>query len=95
MVPRAWLAVIFGTCIAATAAAQSVTGSIQGTVVDQSGAVLPGVTVTVTNTATGAARRSVTDAAGLFSAELLPVGPYDLSADLSGFIARKQPAMSI
>src|SRR5437773_12064988 len=36
--------------------AQSVTGSIQGTIVDQSGAVLPGVTVNVTNTATGVAR---------------------------------------
>ena len=38
--------------------AQSATGDIQGTVVDQSGAVLPGVTVTVTNTATGVQREA-------------------------------------
>ena len=70
--------------------AQSVTGSIQGTIVDQSGAVLPGVTVNVTNSATGVARTVVSDATGTFRAELLPVGPYDLSAELPGFSPRKR-----
>ena len=48
--------------------AQSASGDIQGTVVDQSGAVLPGVTITVTNTATGVQRELVTDAEGRFAA---------------------------
>src|SRR5262245_33721322 len=69
--------------------AQSVNGSIQGTVVDQSGAVLPGVTVTVTNSSTGVARTTVTDDTGTFRAELLPAGPYDVAAELSGFTAPK------
>ena len=75
--------------------AQSVTGSIQGTIVDQSGAVLPGVTVNVTNSATGVARTVVSDATGTFRAELLPVGPYDLSAELPGFSPRKQTGINL
>jgi outer membrane receptor protein involved in Fe transport len=96
---QAWVrALIVFACVAAlagTGRAQSVTGSIQGLVVDQSGAVLPGVTVTVTNTATGSTRATVTDATGTFRAELLPVGPYELSADLSGFAPRKQPGINL
>src|SRR5262245_49978962 len=72
-----------------SAAAQSVTGSIQGTVVDQSGGVLPGVTVTVTNTSTGVSRSIVTDDTGTFRAELLPVGVYDVTAELQGFTTPK------
>src|SRR5262245_39689797 len=74
----------------APAAAQSATGSIEGTVVDQSGGVLPGVTVTVTQTQTALTRTVVTDDNGLFRAELLPVGPYELTAEMQGFSARKQ-----
>src|SRR2546428_3455462 len=92
------VALAFGAAalmFARTAAAQSVTGSIQGTVVDQSGGVLPGVTATVTNTATGVMRATVTDTTGTFRAELLPVGTYDLSADLPGFTSRKQPGIDV
>jgi outer membrane receptor protein involved in Fe transport len=91
----ALLVFAFATAFAATSPAQSVTGSIQGTVVDQSGGALPGVTVTVTNTATGATRVSTTDSTGTFRAELLPVGTYDLSSDLSGFTSQKQAGMDV
>jgi hypothetical protein len=90
--------VLFVVCSigsARVAGAQSVTGSIQGTIVDQSGAVLPGVTVNVTNSATGVARTVVSDATGTFRAELLPVGPYDLSAELPGFSPRKQTGINL
>lgn len=80
---------------ASAAAGQSVTGSIQGIVTDQSGAVLPGVTVTITNTGTSAARETVTDAQGQFVAELLPVGPYDVTAALAGFTSQKQPDLRL
>jgi hypothetical protein len=73
--------------VVTAALAQSVTGSIQGLVVDQTQAALPGVTVSITNTATGATRDLVTDAAGLFVAELLPVGRYEVTASLAGFTA--------
>jgi hypothetical protein len=76
--------------VTSQAAAQSATGSIEGTVVDQSGAVLPGVTVTVTQTQTGLVRSVVTDEQGIFRAPLLPVGAYEMTADLAGFQTRKQ-----
>ena len=73
------------------AGAQSATGSIEGTVVDASGAVLPGVTVTVAESATGTERVATTDTNGLFRLPLLPVGVYTLTASLSGFENRQQP----
>jgi outer membrane receptor protein involved in Fe transport len=88
----AWL---FPLVLTSLAAAQSVTGSIQGSVVDGSGAVLPGVTVTVLNAATGATRVAVTDDRGLFAAELLPVGVYDVTAELTGFQTRKSEAVPL
>jgi hypothetical protein len=92
-----WLAAVMtiSAPFAGSAAAQSVTGSIQGTVVDQSGAVLPGVTVTLTHTATGTMRAAVSDTTGTFRAELLPVGQYDLSADLPGFTGRKESGLDL
>jgi hypothetical protein len=75
-------------CVAAAgvpAAAQTVTGTIQGTVVDTSGGVLPGVTVSIVQTATGAERTVVTNEVGFYGAPYLPIGPYRLTATLSGF----------
>jgi Carboxypeptidase regulatory-like domain len=80
---------------AAVAYAQSATGSIEGTIVDQSGAVMPGVTVTVRQTATGTTRSVMTDDNGLFRVPLLPVGVYEITADLSGFSSRKQPDVTL
>src|SRR3954468_12524330 len=71
--------------LAPAAAAQTPTGSIDGIVVDSSGAVVPGATVVVTHQPTGVAREVVTDAQGHFRAPLLPVGPYTVSAALPGF----------
>jgi outer membrane receptor protein involved in Fe transport len=77
------------------AMAQSVTGSIQGTVVDQSGGVLPGATVTVTRTFTGLTRTSVTDSTGTFREELLPVGVYDVTVELAGFQAPRASPVTV
>jgi hypothetical protein len=77
--------------VPAAARAQSATGDIQGTVVDPSGAVLPGVAVTVVNTATGATREVITDTNGLFAVPGLPVGPYEVTASLQGFATQRQP----
>ena len=53
--------------LAATAVfAQATTGSISGTVTDETGAVMPGVTITVTNTATGVERVQVSDDRGRY-----------------------------
>jgi outer membrane receptor protein involved in Fe transport len=87
----AWLVV----AAASTAWAQSATASLEGTIVDQTGALMPGVTVTVVQTATGLTRNTVTDENGIFRLPLLPVGVYDLTAELAGFTSRKLPEISL
>ena len=68
-----------------TDAAAQATAQISGSVRDQSGAVLPGVTVTVTQTDTGIVRTTVTNEGGSYVLPNLPIGPYRLEAMLSGF----------
>src|SRR5258707_9675589 len=65
--------------------AQSSNGSISGTVTDDSGAVLPGVTITALNTATGLSRTTVSNPVGHFDIPLLPPGIYSVASELSGF----------
>ena len=67
------------------AQSQATTGVIEGTVVDESGAALPGVTVILTNTATNFQKVVVTDGNGRFRGLLLPLGPYTVTAGLEGF----------
>jgi outer membrane receptor protein involved in Fe transport len=72
--------------LAATpAVAQQTTGSITGRILDDQGASVPGVTVTGKSEATGFVRTDVTDGEGVFRLTALPVGTYDLTAELSGF----------
>src|SRR6186997_2718861 len=61
------------------------TAQMSGTVRDQSGAVLPGVTVSATQTNTGLVRTTVTDASGGYLLTNLPTGPYQLEVALQGF----------
>src|SRR5947199_233847 len=61
------------------------TAQISGTVRDQSGAVLPGVEVKVTQTATGLERSVLTNETGSYVLPNLPIGPYKLEASLGGF----------
>ena len=75
---------------AGIASAQSLTGSVTGKVVDAQGAVLPGVTVTVTGK-TGA-KTQQTDAQGDYRFLGLEPGAYSVKADLQGFVAKDQPA---
>lgn len=82
--PLLALAVLLDAPVAA-AQSQAINGTIQGTVTDATGAVLPGATVTVTSIDTGAERVVVTNEAGLYRAPLLPLGAYRVSAELQGF----------
>jgi len=77
------------------AQSQATTGVIEGTVVDASGAPVPGVTVTIRNTATGYEVTVITDAAGHFRAVLLPVGPYQVTATLQGFATVVQKGLDL
>ena len=69
----------------ALAAAQGTTGSISGSVVDESKSVLPGVTITVTNLGTGLERVQVSDTDGRYRILDLPPGQYTVKAEISGF----------
>jgi hypothetical protein len=67
------------------ARAQLATAELNGRVTDSSGAVLPGATVTVTQTATGLVRTAVTENNGTYLLSNLPTGPYKLEVSLQGF----------
>src|SRR5437867_13304361 len=75
------------------AQSQAANGAIEGTVTDSSGAVLPGVTVTIANTGTGLERVVVTNEKGLYRAPLLPLGTYRVVAELRGFKKFKQSGL--
>jgi hypothetical protein len=99
MIPsvRSLAFVLSFTLAAAGAAAQSqaTNGTIEGTIADTSGAVLPGVTVTVTNLDTGDARSVLTNDRGIYRAPLLPLGHYRVSAELSGFKKFEQAGITL
>jgi carboxypeptidase family protein len=61
------------------------TGTISGTVSDQSGAIVAGATVKITNKATGVARDLTSNGEGLFSAPSLEPGQYEVRVEASGF----------
>ncbi len=79
----------------ALALGQGGDSSIRGTVTDDTGAVLPGVTVTVTSPALIAAEIAVTDAQGGYRLLNLPVGEYVLEAALSGFATYRQEGILV
>src|SRR5260370_1447499 len=72
----AWSIAVYG---------QAPTGIILGTVMDESGAVIPNATITITNKATGVARTATTNAEGLYSAPALQAGQYEVRVEVQGF----------
>lgn len=82
---RACLCVLLLSLSVRSMTAQEITGTITGVVLDPSGAATPGVSVTVRNLATNAAQSVVTTESGAYVVPFLPVGPYEVSAELSGF----------
>src|SRR2546427_2919546 len=77
------------------AQSQAINGTIEGTVSDESGGVLPGVTVTVHNLDTGAERSVLTNENGLYRALLLPLGSYRVIAELPGFKKFEQTGVQV
>ncbi|HXG47136.1 MAG TPA: carboxypeptidase-like regulatory domain-containing protein, partial [Methylomirabilota bacterium] len=66
-------------------AGQTTTASITGQVRDETGAVIPEASLTVTNTETGLARAATTDTNGRYRVQNLPVGSYQVDASYAGF----------
>ncbi len=93
---RQWLLLIlvvftlFPPCLRAQAAA----GRLDGRALDESEAALPGVSVTAVNESTGFSRTVVTGSDGTYRIPTLPIGAYDVTAELDGFttvIVQKVP----
>src|SRR5438477_4572091 len=74
--------VALGTCLSF---AQTSTATILGTVKDTSGALIPGVSITVKHTESGLTRNVVSGERGGYNVPLLPVGAYEISTTMPGF----------
>ncbi|MPZ16897.1 MAG: TonB-dependent receptor plug domain-containing protein [Luteitalea sp.] len=83
--PALCAAIVLTALASAPLHAQTLVGQISGVVEDNSGAVVPGVTVLVINEGTGAARETVSDGGGFYVVTNLPVGTYTVNAELTGF----------
>ncbi len=85
-----FVAICLLSCLlGASVSAQTPTFNIEGVVTDEQQAVLPGVTVTIRNVATGLTRTATTDSSGryVFSG-LPPEGRYELETELTGFASQ-------
>ena len=94
---RVILAMIVLCSLGATAPvlAQQTTGTITGRVVDGQGSAVPGVSVTARSPQTGFVRTEVSDGEGLYRLAALPVGAYDIRAELSGFSTYERKAVIV
>src|SRR5438132_992574 len=79
------LLVILATALTALSQTQITTGTIQGTVTDANGAIVPGANVEIKNLDTNLLRTLTTDDGGRFVALALPPGPYSVTVSKQGF----------
>src|SRR5215212_1871897 len=82
-------------CLGAVVTAQTVTGTLQGTVKDPNGAVLPGATVAIRNVETGQERTMTTNEDGSYVATFLPIGTYHVTATGQGFGSVRREGVAV
>src|SRR5262245_18592747 len=70
-------------------------GQLSGTVTDQTGALIPGVSITATNTATGVVTTTLTNDSGAYTFPSLQPGVYRMSAELPGFQTSTVPNLEL
>src|SRR5437016_11661786 len=81
-----WYAVpLFLIVLCVCTHAQTPTGQVSGTVLDESGALIPNANITVVNTETGLTRQLKSDSVGVYSTAALPPGKYEDRAKIEGF----------
>src|SRR6476659_5829076 len=91
--PRMLLAVGLLPCfiaVAPAAGAQTIMATLRGTVVDEQGAIVPGVTITARHSETNTTRTTVTADRGQFFLPGLPAGTYEVAATLNSFMPAAQ-----
>ena len=74
--------------------AQVAGATLTGTITDKSGAVVPNVQISVTNTATGVTTKATTDSAGLYTAPNLVPGSYEVTMQAQGFKTEKRTGLT-
>jgi Carboxypeptidase regulatory-like domain len=92
---RATLAILASLLAARGATGQAITGTIEGQVKDAQGAVLPGVVVTARNVETAAVFAAGTTSGGLYRLTYLPLGTYEVRAELPGFRTEIRQAVPV
>jgi Carboxypeptidase regulatory-like domain len=90
-----FILLIFGLCVQFLQAQSTSTGIVTGTVTDQSGAVVSGATVTLTDTATNTPRTVTTNSAGHYVFVNTAPGRYNLSITKQGFATTKAPSLTV
>jgi len=77
---------VLAVCVAGGLAAQDISGTIDGTILDASGAAVPNAKVTITNTDRNQVVRTITtDVTGTYSAPFIPIGNYSIKVEANGF----------
>ncbi|HSL21484.1 MAG TPA: TonB-dependent receptor [Vicinamibacterales bacterium] len=89
------LVVLVATVSAAAGQSRATTADLSGLVVDQSGAILPGASVTATNAATGLERTAETGGDGRFTLPALPPGSYSVRVTMPGFATQLTPRLDL
>jgi outer membrane receptor protein involved in Fe transport len=79
----------------ASAPAQVSTSGLTGSVSDSSGGVVPNAEITLTNTATGVARQTVTNGEGVYNFDYVPIGTYDVGVHAQGFQDQAQHGIQL
>jgi len=87
--------VLFIISVPSLMAQTASTGALTGTVMDSSGAVLPGVMVTTTSVDTGQTRSVITGEDGTYRVTLLPPGNYSVKFELTGFNTAEVPSVKV
>jgi hypothetical protein len=91
-----WLFSIVAIAIlGATALAQTPTGTVEGLVTDNTGAVVAGATVTITRAATGEQRATITDAGGRFTIPFVEPGTYSVLVGAKGFKTAREDGVLV
>ena len=92
---RALACVLLVICFGAGTVCAQVTATISGKVEDSTGAAIPGASITVTSLETGAARTTTVGETGTYRVLSLPVGRYEVKAELTGFKAALQTGITL
>ena len=81
--------------VASLSAQVTATGTLQGTVTDKTGGVIPNAEIKITNKSTGAVRTEISNSAGLYSFNLLPAGTYEVLVAAKGFASANYPNVEL